>query len=210
MHVNFEYTIIGISDKYIKLRDDAAVKRNERCKNVELPEEFDVHKMCIKENFIFNYCRTAHSVQGSSIDESITIFDYKYKHITREWLYVAITRATDLNNVYFYEYEENNELYDTIVKSYFQRKINGYEKQDLQAKRTIDKNNFVNIKWLMSCINQPCFNCNNNLYVDVNSNGYCNSNITADRVDNQQDHNLDNIRPCCYHCNVSLSNRNIN
>jgi hypothetical protein len=100
---------------------------------------------------------------------------------TREWLYVAITRATDLNNVYFYEYEENNELYDTIVKSYFQRKINGYEKQDLQAKRTIDKNNFVNIKWLMSCINQPCFNCNNNLYVDVNSNGYCNSNITADR-----------------------------
>jgi hypothetical protein len=32
LHVNFEYTIIGISDKYIKLRDDAAVKRNERIK----------------------------------------------------------------------------------------------------------------------------------------------------------------------------------
>ena len=47
LHVHFEYTIIGISDKCIKLRDDAAVKRNtknrERCRNVDdLLEEFDV------------------------------------------------------------------------------------------------------------------------------------------------------------------------
>ena len=53
LHVNFEYTIIGISDKYIKIRDDAAVKRNDRCRNVdELPEEFDVPKMYSKENFL--------------------------------------------------------------------------------------------------------------------------------------------------------------
>ena len=88
LHVNFEHTIIDISDKYIKLKDDAAVKRNEknrqRGRDVdEVPEEFDVPKMYIRENFIFNYCRTAHSVQDTSIDESSTIFDYKYKHISR-------------------------------------------------------------------------------------------------------------------------------
>ena len=212
LHVNFEYTIIGISDRCIKIRDDAAVKRNtknrERGRNVdELPEEFDVYKIYIKENFIFNYCRTCHSTQGSSIEESITIFDYKYEHTTREWLYVAITRATDLNNVYFYKYTENNDLYNTIIKSYFQKKINGYEKQDQQAKRTYDKNNFVNIKWLMSCINQPCSNCNTDLYIDVNSNGYCQSNITADRIDNSNAHHLDNIRPCCYICNCRLGDK---
>ena len=30
LHVNFEYTIIGISDKTVNLRDDAAVKRHEK------------------------------------------------------------------------------------------------------------------------------------------------------------------------------------
>ena len=122
LHVNFEYTIIGISDKMIKLSDDAAVRRNERNRQCgrdvdELPEEFDVAKYIIKDSFIFNYCRTAHSIQGSSIDDSITIFDYKYEHVSREWLYVAITRATDLNNAYSYEYTENNALYNTIRKS---------------------------------------------------------------------------------------------
>jgi uncharacterized protein YabN with tetrapyrrole methylase and pyrophosphatase domain len=67
LHVNFEYTIIGISDKMIKLRDDAAVRRNERNRQRgrdvdELPEEFDVAKYIIKDSFIFNYCRTCHSV----------------------------------------------------------------------------------------------------------------------------------------------------
>jgi hypothetical protein len=199
----------------IKLSDDAAVRRNERNRQCgrdvdELPEEFDVAKYIIKDSFIFNYCRTCHSVQGSSIDESITIFDYKYEHTSREWLYVAITRATDLNQVYFYDYKEDNTLTNAIIKAYFDKKINGYKKQDQEAKRTINKEQFVNQEWLMTCINQRCFSCNIDLFVDVSSNGYCHSNITADRLDNSSAHHLDNIRPCCYHCNCSLGNRNIN
>ena len=50
LHGHFEYAIIGISDKSIKLKDDAAVKRNgknrQRGRNVDdLPEEFDMPKM---------------------------------------------------------------------------------------------------------------------------------------------------------------------
>ena len=59
----------------------------------------------------------------------------------------------------------------------------------------------------MSCINQPCSNCNTDLYIDVNSNGYCQSNITADRIDNSNAHHLDNIRPCCYICNCRLGDK---
>ena len=32
----------------------------------------------IRKHFIYAYCQTAHSLQGSSIDSSITIFDYKF------------------------------------------------------------------------------------------------------------------------------------
>ena len=73
----------------------------------------------IKNNFIYNYCMTYHSLQGSSVNESITIFDYKFKNVNRNWLYVAVTRATDLNNVYFYNYKEDNDLYDNLINSIY-------------------------------------------------------------------------------------------
>ncbi len=50
----------------------------------------------IKNNFVHNYCKTCHSVQGSTIEEAITIFDHKFAYFTRKWLYTAVTRATDL------------------------------------------------------------------------------------------------------------------
>ena len=71
---------------------------------------------------------TGHSLQGSSIKENITFFDYKYKFGDRNWLWVAITRATNLNNVYCQNYEEDNDLYDTLIESYFQRKVAAYTK----------------------------------------------------------------------------------
>ena len=110
----------------------------------------------------------------------------------------------------FFDNAEDNALSNAIIESYFKGKVFQYEKQDHQANRTVEKHNFVNIKWLASGINQRWFNCNTDLYVDVNSNSYCYWNITADRVDNSQDHNSDNIRPCCYHCSCTLGNRNLN
>ena len=59
LHGNFEHTISGIADKMIKLRDDAAVRRNERNRQCgrdvdEFPEEFDVANYIMKDSFIFN------------------------------------------------------------------------------------------------------------------------------------------------------------
>jgi hypothetical protein len=58
-------------------------------------------------------------------------------------------------------------LTNAIIKAYFDKKINGYKKQDQEAKRTINKEQFVNQEWLMTCINQLCFSCNIDLFVDV-------------------------------------------
>ena len=56
----------------------------------------------IEANFIHGYCRTCHSFQGSTIDDRITIFDWNFCFVDRNWVYTAVGRATYLNNVYFY------------------------------------------------------------------------------------------------------------
>ena len=63
----------------------------------------------IKNNFVPNYCRPGHSFHGSTIPEAITIFDHKFAYVARKWLCTAVTRATDLKKVFFYEYDESKE-----------------------------------------------------------------------------------------------------
>jgi hypothetical protein len=172
--------------------------------DVSNQSEYTLSISKIRSNFIFSYCVTCHSYQGSSIDESMTIFDYKYHFVDRKWLWTAITRATDLNNVWFYEYTEKPENINNI-KSYLSKKIEGYKLQDTKANRIIS-NNYVTVDWLMNCINKRCDHCGCNLELNLDS-GYPCSNITAQRVDNSLSHSLDNIIPMCKICNCSLSNK---
>jgi hypothetical protein len=138
------------------------------------------------------------------VDESLTIFDYKYNFVDKKWIWTAITRATDLNNVWFYEYDEKPENINNI-KSYFSKKIEGYKLQDSKAKRNIS-NNYVDVDWLMKCINKHCDHCGCNLELNFD-NGFISSNITAQRTNNDICHSLDNIVPMCVVCNCSLSNK---
>jgi hypothetical protein len=43
--------------------------------------------------------------------------------------------------------------------------------------------------------------------MDFDDSNVPSSTITAQRLDNHKDHNLDNIVPMCEICNVSLSNK---
>ena len=55
------------------------------------------------------YIVTCHSAQGSSIDDTITIFDYNHFLVKNypEWIFTAVTRARDLNKVKFYKYTKD-------------------------------------------------------------------------------------------------------
>ena len=97
-NVNFEYEIISIGPDSLDIR------------SVCSQEITTVPLKMICSHFIFNSCGTCHSQQGASIDTFITIFDYKHFFVTREWLWVAITWATELDNVYFYDYTFDDEL----------------------------------------------------------------------------------------------------
>jgi ATP-dependent exoDNAse (exonuclease V) alpha subunit len=55
-----------------------------------------------QKHFIHSYCRTCHSFQGSSINRTITVFDWRFFFVNRKWIYTAVTRAMELNGVFFF------------------------------------------------------------------------------------------------------------
>ena len=112
--VNFEYVVKFTKDESIVLKD------------LHGTHSFELNRDVIKKHFIHSYCRTCHSFQGSSIDEKITIFDWKFFFVNRKWIYTAVTRATELKNVFFFAgpSEEHDE---TVLDKYLAKKVENYK-----------------------------------------------------------------------------------
>ena len=146
----------------------------------------------IKNNFVHNYCRTCHSFQGSTIEEAITIFDHKFAYAAQKRLYTAVTRATDLNNVFFYDYDESAEKEKDMLK-YFDRKVNQYRQQDKKANRPIDDASFITKEWLMSCVGKACGSCGDCLTYNRSRKGEIDCDLTAQRGNNNEARHLDNV-----------------
>ena len=194
-NVNFKYKIVYIGkDGTMKLKNT----------KTDILQPIQIKK--VRENFIFAHCTTCHSAQGSSIDGDITIFDYNHFDIRnyREWLWTAITRARDLNKVKFYKYSDdiNDEFNYKCMKSKYERKIENYKQQDRKAKRTIPKEGYVNVKWFFDNITNQCNYCGCGFHTIIKG-GNITTNLTAQRVNNEYTHTLDNIIPYCDRCNRS-------
>jgi hypothetical protein len=95
--VNFNYKIVNIKGCFFTLE------------NVITGERQNIGDKIIRDAFIFNYCATCHSSQGASINGKVCIFDYNNKLADWRWLWTAITRATQIENVYFYRYNNDKE-----------------------------------------------------------------------------------------------------
>ena len=124
--------------------------------------------------------------------------------MSREWLYTAISRATNFNNIYFFKYAKdiNNELNYNLTLAYFNRKVSGYRAQDRAAKRELSKDNYIKKEWFMTKASNNCGSCGCHFYVKFKE-GNAYSNITAQRLDNKSDHNLNNVAPWCNKCNCA-------
>ena len=81
----------------------------------------------VRKHFIYAYCQSGHSLQASSISGSITFFDYKFYFVNRKWLWVAITRARELDDVYFYKYEEPD-FNKHLCTAYLNNRVRNYKK----------------------------------------------------------------------------------
>ena len=194
-NVNFEYEIVNIGGDGMM-----TLKKNKTEKLQSLPIEK------VRQSFIFAYTSTAHSMQGSSVDTDITIFDYNHPLIRNypEWLYSSITRARDLNRVKFFRYNKDtdDELNEKFIMSYFERKIENYKFQDRKDNREIPKECYVNKQWFIDNIKNQCNYCGCGFTVSMNK-GNVSTNLTAQRKSNSEPHTLDNIIPFCKRCNCS-------
>ncbi len=112
----------------------------------------------IRKKFILNYCTTCHSLQGSSIKGKITNFDWNVWCSTREWLYTAITRATDFKNVCFYD-DGSEDITEQLLERYLQQKLCKYRKQDRDGGRAIEVANYVDCQGPRSFLGGSCSGC---------------------------------------------------
>jgi hypothetical protein len=178
LNQNIEFKIISILKNIYKIE------------NITTLDIFDLKIDTIHEYFISSYASTCHSYQGSSTDEKITIFDYSSQFITAEWLYVACTRCTDFNNVYYYN---GPSLWNFKIEEFARKKINNYKQQDIKAGREITTD-YINIEWFKKFLKSPCHICGETI---------AQKDFTADRINNDICHTIDNCKACCLKCNVS-------
>ena len=192
--VNFQYDVVEILDGALLL------------KNVK---EGKLHPLPLdkaRSSFIFASCCTPHSAQGCGVDDEITIFDYNHFLVKKypEWLWTSITRTRDLSKVKFfikYNKDTSDDFNQKLIMSYFNRKVKNYRLQDKKGERQIPKKGYVT-EWFLKNITNSCNYCGCGFSIDISRGGIM-SNLTAQRVNNEEAHTLENIVPYCRRCNCS-------
>ena len=111
--------------------------------------------------------------------------------------------ARDLSKVKLYIYSDdvNEDFNCKCVTSKYERKNENYKLQD-RKKRKIPKEGYVNVKWFFDNITNQCNYCGCGFHTIING-GNMTTNLTAQRVNNEYTHTLDNIMPYCDRCNRS-------
>ena len=93
LNVKYKYKIIKNNGKFLTLQD------------IESKEEITLTFSDANACMGYSYCRTCHSAQGATIEDKMTIFDWKHYHVSREWIWTAITRAEKLDDVFIFMLE---------------------------------------------------------------------------------------------------------
>ena len=130
---------------------------------------------------------------------------WKFHHVNPKWIYTAITRATNLKNVYFYDgkLKSDDENEEQMLNKYLGLKIANYVKQYLEHGREIT-NNYITPDWLKQQFGKTCSDCGDCLRYDIE--GYkVISNLTTYSVDNSECHHLNHVVPLCCTCNQRAS-----
>lgn len=198
LYVNYTYKIESIGEKFFIIHDE--IENQKFTLDIKL---LDIFKL--------PYAGTCHSVQGLSIDEGITIFDVNTPHVDKYYIWTALTRSTDLNNVYIFVHsnDELQALNKSKIKLYWINKIENYKKQDKNANRIFNDDEFIDaefVKELYAKCEMKCCSCCKTPYETFNDNGMIKTNMSIDRIDNDLPHIKSNCRLLCIDCNKTRSN----
>ena len=104
-------------------------------KTFTINEPVDNIKMTFELKFLsyfkLPYCLTVHSVQGLSIDDEVTLLDCNTPYVDRNFVWTAITRVRELDNITYYEHspDEIQRLQESQIMQYLKLKIENYKKK---------------------------------------------------------------------------------
>ena len=88
-------------------------------------------------------------------------------------------------------------------------KINYYKVQDLDAKRDIIREQYIDVPWFTEAINNAdkCTLCGCGYYMVLDESNNIMCNISVDRLNNESPHHKDNCQLLCQSCNCSKGSR---
>ena len=185
LHPNYVYKIKMMNNKEFTLED------------ILDGQTVKVSHNAIMNNFSLPYCNTVHSSQGDKIAEKFIIADWKVPMADLNWLYTAITRCTQLDDIYFLE----ECLKDINMVNTFTEKIRKYKEQDRKAGRDINEEDYLTVDYMISVgINQSwtCPTCGKYMSCEKSAA----NKFTMDRQNNKLGHTRANCpRALCHVCN---------
>lgn len=120
--------------------------------NVLSHELISVNTCELPDLFSYCYAYTGHSIQGQTKEEPIVVCDYDHYHVTKEWLYVALTR-----NKFFNLYSCKIGKEEMPTDGYIKKKIDGYKKQD--EARGVDEANYIDVPYVKQLLFSQNFKC---------------------------------------------------
>jgi hypothetical protein len=170
--------------------------------------EYDISNTLLNSHFILEYCRTIDSMQGTSIGEKFTIFDLNLSYVSKNHIWVAITRARSLKDIqiFIHDDKEKQRYNQSKLKQYFSFKVDNYKTQDKKAKRDFKNEDFIDEEFIfdqMKKTNNKCSYCLSDLQLFIDNDNNVKSNLTIDRINNSLAHIKKNCKISCLICNVS-------
>ena len=196
LNTNYTYKIISFLKGIWKIKDET--------NNVT----YDITTNLMQNNFILEYCRTIDSMQGASVNERMTIFDLNLPYVSKNHIWVGITRCRSLKNLQIFIHPENEVKSYTYarIRQYFNMKIQNYKNQDNKAKRDFKADDYIDEEFIFQQqkkTNNKCSYCLKDLEIFIDNENSVKSNLTIDRIDNKLAHIKSNCKICCFMCNVS-------
>jgi len=140
-----------------------------------------------------------------TIDEKYCIFDAFHPYTDLTWLYLSLSRSTDLKNVYFFPsyFKIQNEKY---IDKLILKKIDNYIIQDIKAGRNIENDEYIDLDWFKHCMSKQkskCIRCFETVELESNNDDL----LTIDRINSKIPHLKNNCCIMCLSCNRNKSNK---
>ena len=191
--------VLSFADAKVRMKDLHGLKH-----------EYTLDEAKVKQNFEYYNALTGHGAQGETFDAPVVIFETEpdKRYVTRNWLWVALTRCTDLNKVYRCKTPVETREYKVNIL----RSIKGYMTQDRNAKRIGDETpkDYIDVDWWVrtrKAQDNKCYLCGEvMLWKNKDHNP---RSCTVDRFspDPGLYHSKTNCRLACYQCNTKKKNK---